>query len=144
MGHVSASPKSGSGAAMQSEARRSEPNPVLANQPSPSSPAPTLCVRARATHHAATDGKARAATEILDVRKTESRASSRLHSSSGKGAAAADQTARDAFKVVHPDINFAPFNSPAARAADESFAAHNPMHMGAQGRTGQVPSTNKL
>ena len=137
MGHVSASPKSGSGAAMQSEARRSEPNPVLANQPSPSSPAPTLCVRARATHHAATDGKARAATEILDVRKTETRASSRLHSSSGKGAAAADQTARDAFKVVHPDSNFAPFNSPAARAADESFAASNPMHVGAQG---QVPS----
>ena len=129
MGHVSASPKSGSGAAKQSEARQSEPNPVLANQPSPSSPAPTLCVRARATHHAATDGKARAATEILDVRKTESRASSRLHSSSGKGAAAADQTTRDAFKVVHTGSVFAPFDSP----AEDGFGAQNPMHAGAQG-----------
>ena len=70
------------------------------------------------------------------MRKTETRASSRLHSSSGKGAATciADQTARDALKVVHTDSIFAPFDSPAARAADESFAAQNPMHVGAQGQ----------
>jgi hypothetical protein len=70
------------------------------------------------------------------VRKTETRASSRLHSSSGKGAATciADQTARDALKVVHTDSIFAPFDSPAARAADESFAFQNPMHVGAQGQ----------
>lgn len=67
------------------------------------------------------------------MRKTEARASSRLHSSSGKGAAAADQTTRDAFKVVHTGSVFAPFDSPAARAADDGFAAQNPMHVGAQG-----------
>lgn len=78
-------------------------------------------------------GKARAATEILDVRMTGTQASSRLHSSSGKGAAAADQTTRDAFKVVHTGSVFAPFDSPAARAADDGFAAQNPMHVGAQG-----------
>ena len=106
---------------------------MLANQPSPSSPAPTLCVRARATHHAATDGKARAATEILDVRKTEVRGVSWLLSSSGKGAVAAHRTTRAACNAVQADSDFAPFDSPAARAADDGFAASNPMHVGAQG-----------
>ena len=113
--------------------QRSKAKLILCLLTQPSPPSPTLPLRARATHHAATDGKARAATEILNVRKAESRGVLWLHSSSGKGAAAADQTMRDALKVVQTDSGFTPFDSPAARAADEGFSAQNPMHAGAQG-----------
>ena len=36
--------------------------------------------------------------------------------------------------MVHTGSVFAPFDSPAARAADDGFAAQNPMHVGAQGQ----------